>query len=381
MITRRQSYYSLLEIKRTASPEEIKKAFHRLAKQYHPDRNPGNAKYQRKFQDITEAYEVLSDPAKRAKYDQLSQLDGFGGFDFSAFKDFELSSLFKNSPGEAVREGLGGLYERFFGGKKEEVTEKDPGASAGPGSGSAAEAAPPDEEPASLDLHYTVSVGMETVARGGKSVLSIPREAPCAPCKGTGVGAGGKKIDCPTCVGKGRITRSQGTFGVTKPCEACLGIGFRIDKPCEGCRGLGRQVREEKIAVKIPVGVEDGAQLRLKGQGRPGPVGQRGDLRVKIQVEESPHFKRRGRDLYNRQAINVFQAILGCEVEVPTVDGKRVRLPVPAGSQPGTRLKVGGGGIGGGDLVVVIDVTVPTSLSDESKKSLEKLARSAGIPL
>jgi len=367
----RPDYYRTLGVKRSATPQEVKAAFRALAKKYHPDRHPGKPEFGRKFQEITEANEVLSDPEKRSKYDQLTQYDRFG-LDLSNIGGFDLGKIFKGKEGAnplsslAGLGGLGGLYDRFFGSQAPEDSSDE-------------KTSPPKVK--GEDLHFTLTFDLATVATGTKSVLKIPRESSCGPCKGSGVSEGGRKLSCSKCRGKGQVTISQGAFGVNRPCDDCLGRGFTLKKPCASCKGLGSLVSEDKIAVKIPIGIEDGKELRLKGLGKPGTAGP-GDVRVKIRIQADSVFKRRGKDLYQRIQIHAFEAMLGCHRQIPVLGGEPMMIEIPSGSQPGDKIRIPGKGVSaGGDLVVVLQLEVPRSLTPSQRSRIVSLAREMGFSI
>ena len=362
-----KDYYVLLGVKPGATPDEIKKAFHKLARQYHPDRNPGNRSAESRFKEISEAHEVLADPEKRAKYDQLRSLDASGGFPFGAGDagaSFDLGELFKKGKG-----GLGGLTDMFENLFNRGRTPPQP---------------PPDQPPAAQrgeDVHFTITVPFETSVAGGKTNVSIPSEGVCGPCHGTGAAPGSKQTECTECKGRGQLTYSQGGFALNRACPRCFGRGHLVSNPCPLCRGAGSVSRNETIAVKIPKGIQEGQQIRLAGQGKPGTgKAPPGDLFLKVSIQEHPEFKRKGNEIHGHVTINVFQAILGTIVSVPTISGASVPLPVPAGTQPGAKLRLKGQGIAGGDHLVEIQVSIP-ALSEADRAKLEKLARDAKIPL
>lgn len=359
-----KDYYVILGVKSSATPNEIKKAFHKLARQYHPDRNPGNKSAEQRFKEISEAHEVLADPDKRAKYDQLRSLDASGGFPFGSTEgtSFDLGELFKKGKG-----GLGGLTDMF-----ESLFNRN------------RRAANPDQPAAAQrgeDVHFTITVPFETAVAGGKTNVSIPTEGICGPCSGTGAARGSKQTECTECAGRGQLTYSQGGFALNRACPRCFGRGHLVSSPCPLCRGAGSVTRNETIAVKIPRGIQEGQQIRLAGQGKAG-TGQAppGDLFLKISIQEHPEFKRKGNEIHGKVTVNVFQAMLGTKVPVPTISGQSVQLSIPPGTQPGVKLRLKGHGIAGADHFVEIQVSIP-SLSDADRVRLESLARDAKIPL
>ena len=361
-----KDYYVILGVKASATPDEIKKAFHKLARQYHPDRNPGNKSSEQRFKEISEAHEVLADPDKRHKYDQLRSLDASGGFPFGVGGEggasFDLGDLFKKGKG-----GLGGLSDMF-----ESLFNRG-------------HAKPPADQPPQPqrgeDVHFTITVPFETAVAGGKTNVSIPTEAVCGPCAGTGAAPGSKQTECTECHGRGQLTYSQGGFALNRACPRCFGRGHLVSSPCPLCKGAGAVTQSETIAVKIPRGIQEGQQIRLAGQGKPGTLkAPAGDLFLKVSIQEHPEFKRKGNEIYGHVTINAFQALLGTRVAVPTIAGPAVQLAVPPGTQPGAKLRLKGQGINGGDHIVEVQVSVP-ALSDSDRAKLEQLARDAKIPL
>jgi molecular chaperone DnaJ len=356
-----KDYYQTLGVKPNATPDEIKKAFHKLARQYHPDKNPGDKKGEQRFKEISEAHEVLGDPEKRAKYDQLRALDPSGGFGFPG-GGIDLGDLFQKGKG-----GLGGISDLF-----ESLFRRG----AQPPQG-----APPPQPQRGDDVHFTITVPFETAVAGGKTNISIPVEAPCGPCQGTGAAPGSKNSDCPDCDGRGQVNHPQGGFAVSRACPRCFGKGFSVSSPCPLCRGAGSVNRMENIAVKIPKGIQEGQQIRLAGQGKPGTLkAPPGDLFLKVTIADHPDFKRKGNEIHGTASINIFQAILGTKVAVPTIAGATVQLAVPPGTQPGAKLRLRGQGVGGGDHIVEIKVTIP-ELTEKDKEELARMARDGKYPL
>jgi len=352
----KRDYYEVLGVSKNATKEEIKKAYRKLSKQYHPDINkqPDAAE---KFKEIKEAYEVLSDDQKRAHYDQFGHTDpnqGFGGFggadfDFGGFGGFE------------------DIFSSFFGGTR----RRDPNAPR-----------------AGADLQYTMTLRFEEAAFGKETDIEIPREETCDTCHGSGAKPGTKKETCSHCRGTGQISIEQATpFGriVNKRvCHHCSGTGQLIKEKCTTCSGSGRVKKRKKIHVKIPAGIDDGQQLRVAGQGEAGiNGGPPGDLYIVFRVEPHEFFERDGDDIYCEIPLTFAQAALGDEIEVPTLHGK-VKLKVPSGTQTGTKFRLKGKGVpnvrgyGHGDQHILVRVVTPVKLTEKQKQLLREFDQLGG---
>lgn len=355
----KKDYYEVLGVEKNASEAEIKKAFRKLARQYHPDVNPGNAEAEAKFKEVNEAYEVLSDKSKRAQYDQFGHAafgqgagdGGFGGFGGFGGADFG---------------GFGDIFEAFFGGGGQRRR--------GPAKGA--------------DLRYNLEISFEEAAFGLERDIDVPRTERCEQCHGSGAAPGTEPRTCPKCNGMGQIQFTQSTafgrFVQTRPCDQCGGDGRIVETPCSECGGSGFVRRTRKIHVKIPGGVDNGSRLRVTGEGEPGERGgPNGDLYVYIKVKPHKLYKREGNDVITEVKVSFPQAALGDEIEVPTLEGK-VKLKVPEGTQSGTFFRLRGKGIpdvhgyGRGDQHVKVTVVTPTKLTDEQKKLLHQLASTMG---
>ena len=337
-----KDYYSVLGVGRGAGDAELKKAYRTLARQHHPDKNPGDARAEERFKEISEAYTVLSDPDKRTHYDRFGTVPGPGG-----------------GPGDV---GFGtiieDLFEGFFGG----------------GGGARRTRARHGE-----DLQYRLGISLEEAAHGLETKLQIPRHETCEACRGSGQEPGTTPETCGTCRGQGQVRFSQGFLTVARPCPACGGAGRVNRHPCAGCRGEGRVARERLLTVTIPAGVEDGNQLRLSGEGGGGlNGGPPGDLYVLLQIRPHEIFVREGADLVCALPLTFPQVCLGDEVDVPVLDGK-ARLTVPPGTQPGQRLTLKGKGMphlrgrGHGHAVYEVVIEVPKKLSQRERELLEEL--------
>jgi molecular chaperone DnaJ len=361
----KRDYYEVLGVNKGASPEEIKRAYRRLALKYHPDRNPGDKQAEESFKEAAEAYEVLSDSQKRATYDQFGHAGVEGAFrgkgfewsDFSHFTDF--GDIFSGF--EDLFRGFG-IDTDFFG-------------TMGGGRRRARQGA---------DLRYDLEITFLQAAEGHIATVSVPRYEPCKHCKGSGVKPGTRRVKCPVCGGSGQVRTSAGFFSISQTCQQCKGEGTVIKTPCPKCNGRGRVREVKKIEVRIPAGVEDGSRLRLQGEGEAGlQGGSRGDLYIVIRVRSHEIFERQGDDVLCQFPISFTQAALGTEIDVPTLNGK-VRMKIPPGTQSGKVFRLKGKGIqnlrgfGKGDELVGIIVETPTHLSQEQKMLLKKFAEISG---
>jgi molecular chaperone DnaJ len=347
-----KDYYKILGVPETASQKEIKAAYRRLSKQYHPDRNPGA---EDRFKEVSAAYDVLGDPEKRKAYDEVRRMGpvgafgpgGFGpaGGGFS-FRIDDLGDLFGGLFGRGRRGGFGG-------------------GATGPRRGE--------------DLEAELHLSFEEAVRGATVTVNVTSDVPCPTCHGTGAAPGTTPVVCPRCGGRGVLDENQGFFSFSTPCTRCAGRGMVVEKPCGTCRGTGLSRSPRKVRVKVPAGVADGQRIRLKGKGGAGRNGgPPGDLYVLVHVGPHPIFGRRGDDLTVTVPITFAEAALGAEVKVPTLDGP-VTLRIPPGTRSGRTFRVRGRGVvrdkgPAGDLLVTVEVAVPTSLSAEERKAIEALA-------
>ena len=358
-----KNYYERLGVSPDASQEEIRKAYRRLAKKYHPDRNKGSKTAEERFKEISEAHEVLSDPKKRKQYDQLREAGFRGGFDdLQGFED-----LFGGARGgrgfaaEDLGGGLGDLFSKIFGGGTTAGTEFS-------------------ARQRGRDVRTSVTIPFELAVKGGKIELTVPRMQTCARCKGTGAAPGSGADICPQCGGQGRVQSGLGGFSVSRPCPQCFGRGRIIRKPCSACGGTGLSERPARVEIKIPKGIEDGQKLRLGGAGQPGQGGApAGDLILEVNVAKHDRFQRKGKDIYGRAQVDMVRAALGTEIEVQTLHGT-VTVKVPPGTQPGQKLRLKGHGIEAhdgerGDHYVEVVVSVPKDLSERQKELLREFGR------
>jgi len=349
--TEKRDYYEVLGIVRTATVDDIKKAYRRLAIKYHPDKNPGDADAEEKFKEAAEAYGVLSDDEKRARYDRYGhQGVGSVGFDPNQFADF----------GDILGDLFG--FGDFFGTSRRRSTRAARG----------------------NDLRYDLTLSFEEAVFGKDVTLEVPRTITCATCSGSGAKPGTQPVTCGGCGGRGQIRYSQGFFAVSRTCPQCGGAGKVIKDPCATCNGAGRVREERSISVKVPAGVDDGSRLRVAGEGEAGfNGGPPGDLYVFISVSEHAKFSRRDYDIHSEEMITVTRATLGGDVVVDTLDGKET-LRIPPGTQPAQVFRLRGKGVrfldgnGRGDHYVHVNVRIPTSLSEEQRALYEQLAELSG---
>ncbi len=344
--------YAALGVSKGASADEIKKAYRKLAREHHPDRNAGDAAAEERFKEVQHAYDVLSDPEKRKAYDQFGSADGRRGFDPRGgtydFGDFNVSDL-----GD-LGDLFGGLFGR--GGGRQQRVQPQRGA----------------------DLEAHVNLSFDDSLKGVETKIPVEVETACSDCGGSGAKPGTSPKICPECRGRGVVSESQGLFALSQPCPRCRGNGTVIEDPCPRCHGSGRERRTKRYSVKIPAGVKDGTRIRLKGKGEAGVNGgPAGDLFVVTHVEPSPIYERRGADLVVDVTLSPADAALGTEVDVPTPDGP-VSMKVPAGSEHGKLLKIKGRGApklkgGKGDVLARLRLEVPKKLSKKQRELYEEL--------
>ena len=353
-------YYETLGVSKSASDDDIKKAFRKLALKYHPDRNKGDKNAETKFKDINEAYETLKDPQKRAAYDRYGHDayknaesgGGFrpGGFSSSQGFDFDFSNTGAFSD----------IFEEFFGGSM---------------GGSHAGRA----EMRGADLRYDATITLEEAFKGKDIELKMRTNVKCSSCGGSGAANGTKPRTCPHCRGSGKTRFSQGFFMVERTCSACNGTGHIIEESCKECRGAGRVSKSKTINVSIPAGIENGARIRLAGEGEAGiRGGSSGDLYIFVTIKPHKLFQRKGQDIHCEVPVSMVTAALGGEIEVPTIDGKKAVVKVPAGTQSGQMLKLRGKGMSvvrrtlRGDMYVHAVVETPVNLTDGQKELLRQ---------
>jgi molecular chaperone DnaJ len=348
--------YEVLGVARSATADEIKKAYRKLARQHHPDANPDDPKAEERFKEISAAYDTLSDPEKRKAYDQFGASGGLGaqgGFDPNAFRDFAQDRGFD------ISDLFGDIFGRRRGG--------------GTGRGR-------PQPRRGVDLETRVTLSFDDALRGARVTVPVDKDVNCADCGGTGAAPGTKRSACPDCGGTGERQVNQGFFAISEPCLRCGGHGSIVETPCGTCHGAGKTRRTKRYTVKIPAGIVDGARIRVRGKGLDGEHGgPAGDLWVVVQVLSSERFARRGKDVVIDVPVTFPEAALGAEIDVPTPLGERVRVKVPAGSTDGKMLRVRGLGSpsergDAGSLLVRLRLIVPGSLSTAQTEALEKFA-------
>jgi molecular chaperone DnaJ len=357
----KRDYYEVLGLQKNASKDDIKKAYRKLAIQYHPDKNPGNKEAEEKFKEATEAYEILSDDQKKSAYDQF----GFAGVEGMAGNARDFSSTFRGF--EDIFGDFSGIFDSFFGGG----SRFHGGSASGGGARQGA------------NLRYDIDISFKDAVFGTKVEIQYSRNEACETCKGSGAANGAGRKVCPTCAGSGQVRHSQGFFSVASTCPSCGGEGYIIEHPCKDCGGSGTRKKRQKVMVTIPAGVENGKRVVVPRQGDAGPGGgPPGDLYVVIRVKPHEYFERQDLDLYCAVPISITQAALGADIHVATLEGKTIKVKVPAGIQNGKLLRIRDEGVpsGGhrGNLYIKLMVQVPVRLSREGRELMEKLATVEG---
>ncbi|MDF3075141.1 MAG: dnaJ [Alphaproteobacteria bacterium] len=354
-----QDYYSILGCERGASAEDLKKAYRKLAMQHHPDRNPGDKAAEQKFKEISHAYDVLKDDQKRAAYDRYG------------------AAAFENGSG---RGGPGGGFEFNFGAGFADIFEEMFGM------GGAANARRQQQGSGrGSDLRYNLEISLEEAFNGSEARIRVPSSIACEDCSGSGAASGSKPITCPACQGRGRMRAQQGFFTVERTCSQCQGAGKVIENPCRKCSGAGRVRQERTLQVKIPAGVEDGTRIRLAGEGEAGMRGAAtGDLYVFLSLRQHEIFQRDGANIFCRVPIPMTSAALGGQIEVPTVDGTRARITIPAGVQSGHQFRLRGKGMSvmrsavRGDMYVQAMIETPVNLTAKQRDLLKEFEKAGG---
>jgi molecular chaperone DnaJ len=362
-----KDFYQVLGVPDSASQDDIKKAYRRLAKQYHPDANPNNPKAAERFKEISEAHTTLSDSEKRTQYDRMRRYGAFDGASRGARTGASSARGGPRSAGAPADEGiefgdfggLGDIFSSIFGRGRR-------------------------EEPVSDTLETVVEIPFRVAVLGGKVPVTLAVNEPCSTCTGSGGAPGATWSTCPECGGRGTISFGQGGFSVNRPCPQCRGRGRIPSQPCPTCGGAGELRKERQVIITVPQGTETGTKVRLRGQGQPAlPGGQAGDLLVTFQVLPDRFFHREGLDIVCEVPINVAQAILGTRLRVRTLDGKKVMLKIPPGTQPGRKFRIRGQGIEKngrrGDQLVAVQVTIPSELTPQQHELLKQFADAATL--
>ena len=357
----KRDYYEILGVARNASEQDMKSAYRRLAKEFHPDRNAGDKDAERKFKEINEAYEALKDPQKRAAYDQFGHAAFDGGMggrggphgfgpDFAS----SMSDIFDNLFGDMLHGARAGASGQRRG------TGRERGA----------------------DLRYNLDITLADAYSGKTAEIIVPASVSCETCSGTGAKAGTKPKTCATCGGAGKVRASQGFFTIERTCPGCQGRGEMIDDPCANCHGSGRVTKERKLSVNIPSGVEDGTRIRLAGEGEAGVRGgPAGDLYIFLSIKPHAFFQRDGADVFCKVPIAMTTAALGGQIEVPTLEGTTTRVKVPEGTESGKQFRLKGKGMPvlrskvAGDMYIQVDVETPKSLTRRQRELLEEFER------
>lgn len=355
-----KDYYEVLGLKKGASADELKKAYRKLAMQYHPDKNQGDKEAEKKFKEISEAYDTLKDPDKKAAYDRMGHSaftsgggggGGFhsGGFDFRGGNAGGFSDIFEE------------MFSEFMGG-------------AGGGQRSAA-----DAQLRGADLRYNLEISLEEAFKGLKKNVKINTHADCGECGKTGAAKGSKPETCPTCHGRGKVRAQQGFFTIERTCHTCHGLGQTIKNPCTKCHGQGRVKKEKTLAINVPAGIEDGSRIRLTGEGEAGlRGGPTGDLYVFVHIKPHKLFERHGSDIFCSVPVSMVTAALGGEVQVPTIDGSKSKVKIPEGTQSGKQLRLKDKGMSilrsqrRGNMIIQVMVETPVNLTKKQKELLEE---------
>jgi molecular chaperone DnaJ len=359
-----KDYYRVLGVSDTASQKDLRSAYRKLSRQYHPDANPDDKAAEERFKEVSAAYDVVGDPEKRKEYDEVRKLGPMGGTFGGAGAGGPGAGGFRFEDVGDLGDVLGGLFGR---GRRR-------GGPAGAGGGTGPHRG--------QDLESELHLAFEDAVHGLTTTVHLTSEAACSSCHGTGARPGTTPRTCPLCDGRGVVDDNQGFFSFSSPCPECAGRGYLIDEPCPTCRGTGVERRPREVKVRIPAGVADGQRIRLRGRGGPGRNGgPAGDLYVTVRVTPHPLFGRRGNDLTITVPITFPEAALGADVAVPTLDGGPVTVRIPAGTRSGRTFRVRGKGVAArrksGDMLVTVEVTVPQKLSAEERRAVEALAAAA----
>lgn len=350
-------YYETLGIGKGADPDSIKKAFRKLAMQYHPDRNPGDSSAEIRFKEINEAYDVLKDEQKRAAYDR---------FGHAAFENGRGNGAGNGAHGFDFGGGFADIFEEMFGDMMGGRRQQDRNGRRG------------------VDLRYNLEITLEEAYAGKQATIRVPASVACDECSGSGSEGGKKPVTCSSCNGAGRVRATQGFFTIERTCSRCQGMGKVIEHPCRKCRGQGRVAKERNIEVQIPAGIEDGTRIRLAAEGEAGVQGgDPGDLYLFVSVAPHPLFKRQNADLLCRVPISMVQACLGGQIEIPDIGGELIKVTIPESAQSGQRLRLRNKGMTilrqnkRGDLYLELNIEIPVNLSKKQKEILKEFEGSA----
>ncbi len=357
----KRDYYEVLAIDRSATDKEIKSAFRKLAKEYHPDRNPNDENAEQNFKEVNEAYEILKDPQKRAAYDQFGHaaFDGSSGFGGGAGHGFG------NDFSASMSEIFDDLFGEFMGGRQTRGRSKS-------------------SRERGSDLRYNMEISLDEAFKGKAAHIEVPTNVLCEECDGSGAEKGTTPTSCPTCAGAGKVRASQGFFTIERTCPTCHGRGEVIENHCDACGGSGRVTKERTLSVNIPAGVEDGTRIRLAGEGEAGlRGGAPGDLYIFLSITPHEFFQRDGSDLFCRVPIALTTAALGGEIEVPTLEGGLTRVKIPEGTETGKQFRLKGKGMPvlrsklTGDMYIQVEVETPKNLTRKQKDILRDFERAA----
>jgi molecular chaperone DnaJ len=356
----KRDYYETLGVAKTASEQDLKSAFRKLAKEHHPDKNPGDKEAERKFKELNEAYEALKDPQKRAAYDRFGHAAFEGGMGGGRAGGHGFGPDFASSMSDIFDD----LFGEFMGGRRGGAGRGRSGRERG------------------SDLRYNLEISLVEAFSGKSAQIRVPASATCETCDGTGAKAGTKPVSCRTCGGHGKVRASQGFFTIERTCPSCQGRGEMIDDPCSTCAGTGRVTKERTLSVNIPAGVEDGTRIRLAGEGEAGlRGGPPGDLYIFLSIKTHEFFQRDGADVFCKVPISMTTAALGGQIDVPTLEGTTHRVRVPEGTETGKQFRLKGKGMPvlrsnvAGDLYIQVEVETPKNLTSRQRQLLEEFER------